>query len=153
MSMIELPSRSVIYQGDLDALLADWRNKHIMDGECAKLPQFLTNVGHTSRWQPGPRVVELTYLLPGTVIANFMFDSSGRARYPNQHGYHAGLFHRFSRETMSNGRISTFRMIDQWAGNRPKHVGSRLMGGYTRTEAPTISPCDNANDFYVVVVP
>jgi hypothetical protein len=146
--------RNVIYQGDLDELLEEYRNRFVMDGECAKLPQGLTDVGHTSRWQPGPRVVDLAYLLPGTVIANFKFEN-GHARYPNMHGYHAGLFLRYERQTMSTGAVSLFVMIDQWRGNHPKPVGTRPVPGFTPEFAAAhhIYPSDNANDFYVVVVP
>jgi hypothetical protein len=154
MPEIPLPTRSVIFQRDLDDLLAEWKGRHIANGECARLPQVLTDVGHTSRWQPGPKVCELAYILPGTVIANFKFDSNGRACYPNAHGYHAALFQKFTEETMSTGKKSLFRMIDQWAGDRPKYVSSRPVAGYTPEEARNkVMPCDNANEFYVVVVP
>jgi hypothetical protein len=142
--------RNVIYQGDLDALLEQYRDQFVMDGECAKLPQFFTDVGHTSRWQPGPRVVDLAYLNPGTVIANFVFEQ-GRARYPNQHGYHAALFDRFEHRLLSNGQSSSFYMVDQWVG---KAISTRPVIGYTPAQAGSlIHPCDNANEFYVVVVP
>lgn len=154
MPLVQLPTRSVIYQGDLDDLLMNWKDKHIMDGQCAKLPQFLTSVGWTGRWHAGPRVVDLAYLIPGTVIANFKFDSNGRAYYPNEHGYHAGIFHKFTAEAMGNGRLSRFRMIDQWAGGRPKYVSSRPIAAYTPQEAGNrVMPSDNANEFYVVAVP
>jgi hypothetical protein len=54
--------------------------------------QTTTSVGHTSQWRPGPRVVDLSYLNSGAVIANFVFDNQGNERFPNQHGYHAALF-------------------------------------------------------------
>jgi len=62
------------------------------DGECVALVQATTSVGHTSQWRPGPRVVDLSYLNSGTVIANFVFDKQGNGRFPHQHGYHAALF-------------------------------------------------------------
>lgn len=149
----QLVSRNVIYQGDLKELLEKWEGKFIMDGECAKLPQYLTSVGWSGRWQPGPRVVDLSYLLPGTVIANFKFEN-GRASYPNAHGFHAGLFVRFERRPMRNGRLSRFIMIDQWKGGQPKTVSERPVSEYTRAEAGNIiKPCDNAGEFYVVAVP
>jgi hypothetical protein len=142
--------RSVIYQGDLDGLQLQYGGQYVLDHECAKLPQFFTDVGHTSRWQPGPRVVDLAYLNPGTVIANFVFEN-GRARYPNRHGYHAGLFDRFEHRLLSNGQTSSFYMIDQWVG---KPISSRPIVGYTPEQAGgRIHPCDNANEFYVVTVP
>jgi len=157
--------RNVIFQGDIKALLAkyellakqDKRKAFIANGECARLPQELTNVGHTSRWQPGPRVVDLTYLLPGTVIANFKFESS-QARYPNEHGYHAGLFHQFEHGAMmANGLPCVFSMIDQWTGKHPKPVGVRgvaiLSAAFKHAHPEFDTASNRADDFYVVVVP
>jgi len=62
------------------------------DGECVALVQVTTSVEHTSQWRPGPRVVELSYFNPGTVIVNFVIDKQGNGRFPNQHLYHAALF-------------------------------------------------------------
>lgn len=155
MPLTQLPTRSVIYQGDLEELKENWKDRYIANGECARLPQELTNVGWTGRWQPGPRVVDLAFLLPGTVIANFKFDKNGRPYYPNEHGYHAGLFQRFEYgAVMSNGAPAHFSMIDQWV-NKAGGVGERGVTAYTPEEAKRRrkSPCDNANEFYVVVVP
>ena len=66
------------------------------DSECVVLVQAATSVGHTSQWRPEPRVVYLSYLNPGAVIANFVFDNQGNGRFQNQHGYHAALFMDFS---------------------------------------------------------
>jgi hypothetical protein len=147
--------RNVIYQGDLEELKVDWTGRFIADGECARLPQELTDVGWTGRWLPGPRVVDLAFLLPGTVIANFKF-VDGQWKYPNQHGYHAGLFQRYEYgRVMSNGKPAVFSMIDQWRGDRPKAVGERGLTAYTPEQAKQErrEPSDNANEFYVVVVP
>jgi hypothetical protein len=56
--------------------------------KCVALPQFLTDVGYTGRWQPGPRVIDLD-LLPSAVISNFKL-VDGRPKFPNQHGGHVG---------------------------------------------------------------
>lgn len=146
--------RNVIYQGDLDELEREWAGKYIANGECARLPQALTDVGHTSRWQPGPRVVDLAYLNPGTVIANFVFER-GRARYPNKSGWHAGLFRRFEPGVvMANGLPCRFSMIDQFPG---KHVRARGMASltpaYKEAHPHHATPANNADEFYVVVVP
>jgi hypothetical protein len=160
----QLHKRNVIYQGDLEelkekyALLAKQPGgyPYIDNGECARLPQVLTDVGYTGRWQPGPRVIDLTYLLPGTVIANFKF-VNGVAKYPNQHGYHAALFQRFERGVvMSNGMPCAFSMIDQWVG-KLGGVGARgvavLTPEYIKAHPATATPSNNAAEFYVVVVP
>jgi hypothetical protein len=139
-----------IYQGELDSLLATGAPTSYMDGECAKLPQALTDVGWTGKWQPGPRVVDLAYLNPGTVIANFKL-VNGKIKYPNEHGYHAGLFYEFGEKNPAGGYYRIW-MIDQWHN---KAVGKRYKLAYTPEEAKRQGkmPCDNANEFYVVVIP
>lgn len=147
-------SHPVIYQGDLQELLREYKDKWVMDGECAKLPQFFTNVGWTGRWQPGPRVVDVPHVLPGTVIANFKF-KDGRLKYPNEHHYHAGLFYRAFTKLQYSGVVAPFSMIDQWQGNHPKSISERAMLAYPPEVAKKnhIWPCDNASDFYIVLVP
>ncbi|WP_136419538.1 BPSL0067 family protein [Herbaspirillum sp. ST 5-3] len=137
-----------IYQGDIDSLLAKDAPQSYMDGECAKLPQALTDVGWTGKWKPGPRVVDLAYLNPGTVIANFKL-VNGVLKYPNEHFFHAGLFYEFGEKNMSGGYVRIW-MIDQWRG---KSVDKRYKLAYAPEEAKRkgVHPCDNANEFYVVV--
>lgn len=144
----------VIYQGDLQELLREYKGKHVMDGECAKLPQFFTNVGWTGRWQQGPRVVDTAHLLPGTVIANFKF-KDGRMKYPNERHYHAGLFCRSFTKLQYSGIFAPFSMVDQWQGDKPRSISERAMLAYPPEYVKThpIWPCDNANDFYIVMVP
>lgn len=80
----DLPKRNVIYQGTYQGLgydaLVEKYNDLFLAGhgeflgrnqECAALPQALTDVGYSGRWAPGPRVIDLDFLIPGTVIANF----------------------------------------------------------------------------------
>jgi len=94
LSLDDLPKRNVIYQGTYQGLqfedLADKYHQRYPEGkgrylgrdqECPALPQFLTDVGYTGRWQPGPRVIDLAYLHPGTVIANFKV-VDGRPGFP-----------------------------------------------------------------------
>jgi hypothetical protein len=161
----------VVYPGDFRALLdqwarqrlKDWNEDHnkltfIADGQCARLPQELTSVGHTSRWQPGERVVDVAKTLkPGTVIANFVL-KDGKMVYPNTHGYHAALFVRGEGFSVATGKPSQIIMFDQWKNARAdaSHApGTRPVRAYTPEQARQSrrSPCDNANDFYVVVVP
>ncbi|NNG22449.1 hypothetical protein HGB41_05465 [Massilia sp. ML15P13] len=47
----------------------------------------------------------MSYLNPRTVIANFVFDRNGRARFPNKHGYHAALFMGFGGRSVSTGKV------------------------------------------------
>lgn len=161
--MDDLPTRSVIYQGDLEdlkekyALIAKAKGyPYIDNGQCARLPQVLTDVGYTGRWHPGPRVIDLAFLLPGTVIANFKFED-GKARYPNEHGYHAALFQKFEHgAVMVNGMPCAFSMIDQWVGKKGG-VGARgvaiLTPEFKKAYPQFATPSNNAEEFYVVVVP
>jgi hypothetical protein len=134
--------RAVIYQGSVDELDG---HEPFRDGECVALPQAVTDVGHTSRWRPGPLVLDLSYLNPGTVIANFVKD-----RFPNKHGYHAALFLEFGPRNMTTG-VRSIWVIDQWVGKRPAR---RRKAGYNVEDARRqhIAPADNAAEFYVVQV-
>lgn len=111
-------------------------------------------MGHTSRWLAGPRVIDLSFLLPGTVIANFKH-INGYLKYPNVHGFHAALFQRFEYgRVMANGEPCHFSMVDQWV-NKRGGVSERGVAAYTPEQAQRLrkQPCDNASEFYVVVVP
>jgi hypothetical protein len=159
-----LPKRNARYVGNFeeladryDELLEQGKGEWIDNGECARLPQVLTDVGWTGRWQPGPRVVDLDYLLPGTVIANFKL-VNGKPKFPNQHGWHAGLFDRFWRGAkMVNGMPCEFSMFDQWNGTRRKAAGRRgvamLTPEFKKAHPEVDVPSNRADEFYVVVVP
>lgn len=138
---------NVIYQGDIDALEG---HAPYGTGECVALVQALTKVGHTSRWRAGPRVVDLRYLNPGTVIANFV-----DGRFPNRHGYHAALFVEFGPRGMSSGRPTAITVMDQFLGRYPKNVVKPrdilARGDRTRKAGNPYADCDNADQFYVVV--
>jgi len=151
--------RPAIYRGDLEelkkkyALLAEknWRDAFIDNGQCARLVQVLTDVGHTSRWQPGARVVDLNYLRPGTVIANFKI-VDGRPKFPNESAWHAALFQRFEHGKIINGKRAHFTIIDQWT---QKPVGERPIEAFTPEQAKKLgkTPSNNANEYFVVMVP
>ncbi len=147
----------VLYRGDLDALLAKWKEENILriaNGQCARLPQVLVpEVGHTSGWIRGPRVLDSRDLLPGTVIANFKL-VDGRWRYPNQEGWHAGLFRRFEgRRVMSNGLPCEFSMIDQWVDKAPGERGMAILPDWFKKKLPKYDkPSNRADEFHVVLV-
>lgn len=162
----------VIYPSNFSALLKEWdekarqtvkehgrdglKNLMIADGQCARLPQELTSVGWTGRWQRGDRVIDVARTLkPGTVIANFKL-IVGKWQYPrgssaDVHGYHAALF--MDADSYSGGKPTRIHMFDQWRGDMPKWPSPRPV--YVRPEAiaKTKQPCDKAEDFYVVLVP
>lgn len=147
----------VVYQGDLQALLKKWKDeetKKLANGQCARLPQVLTSVGHTSGWQRGPRVLDSPHLLPGTVIANFKL-FNGKLIFPNQEGWHAGIFHRFEgRRIMANGLPCEFSMIDQWVGKKPGERGMAILPESFKKRLPEhYKPSNMADEFYVVLVP
>ncbi len=156
------PTRQVAFQGDFDALVEEYDQRLAgrdgqyigRDRECAALPQFLTDVGHTSRWHRGPRVLDLSFLLPGTVIANFKL-INGRWRYPNQSGYHVGLFKKFEgRALMSNGLPCEFSMFDQYKGKPAGSRGLAILPEWFKLEYPEKYTASNrADEFYVVTVP
>lgn len=137
-----------IYQGEVEALRG---RKPYRDGECVALVQETTNVGHTSTWRPGPRVVDLSYLNPGTVIANFVFDRNGRGRFPNRHGYHAALFVRFIRG--DSGDVMKIEVVDQWTTRIPYIVKERVIPvrGKSHAEGNPFPDSENAAQFYVVM--
>lgn len=120
-------------------------------GECVALPQAVTNVGHTSKWYPGSRVVDLAYLNPGTVIANFVFQ--GRVgKFPNKHGYHAALFMGFGPRSQADGERISIIVMDQWRGRRDNRVKQRVIPAYSSDDARKkgIKLADNASASYVV---
>jgi hypothetical protein len=125
------------------------------DGECVALVQQLTSAGPTLRWRPGQRVVDLSFLNPGAVIANFVFDGKGVGRFPNKHGYHAALFVEFGPRNMTTGRPSQFQIMDQWNGRKPNTVHERSVvsrGDRSFAEGNPYHDCDNADQYYVVMV-
>lgn len=162
-----------IYPGDFNALLKKWDEQNIKDwnedhdkltfianGQCARLVQELTSVGHTSRWQPGERVVDVARTLkPGTVIANFIFEYD-KAWFPNSHHWHACLFVRGEGYSVVTGKPGQIIVFDQWIGQRRTRKDSHMPGTrsitawtYEQAKARQKAPADNANDFYVVMVP
>jgi hypothetical protein len=141
-----------IYSGEVEALEG---KPPFGDGECVALPQHLTSVGPTSRWRPGPRVVDLRFLNPGAVIANFVFDSKGAGRFPNRHGYHAALFVEFGPRNMATGRASRIWIMDQWRNRKPNIVHKRYVdskGERAFAQGNANYDSENADQYYVVMV-
>jgi len=164
----------VVYPGNMNALVKEWDNKYkqawkenrqagldalmIANGECARLPQELTSVGWTGRWQRGERVLDVAKTLkPGTVIANFRLIDR-RWQYPhgkgvNVHGYHAALFMSGDRFNTTTGKAGGIFMFDQWRTGKHKPPSPRHVNVWPEAAAKTKQPCDKAEDFYVVLVP
>lgn len=159
----------VVYTGNFNALIKKWgeqktldvdegRTTFIADGQCARLPQALTSVGHTSRWQPGNRVIDVAKTLqPGTVIANFLFEYD-KAYFPNSHGWHAALFVRGEGFNMTTGRPGRLWLFDQYNGvngGKSKGPGARWVNCYSDEHAKKygFQDADNGSAFFVVMVP
>lgn len=123
------------------------------NGECVALPQAVTHIGPTMRWYPGSRVIDLLFLNPGTVIANFAFNKAGVGHFPNRHGYHAALFVGFGPRGMTSGSAMWITVMDQWRGRRENRVKQRDIRTYSEAESARghILPSDNAREFYVVL--
>lgn len=159
----------VVYSKSLAELFKKWEAQKakdaeartltfIADGQCARLVQELTGVGHSSRWQPGERVVDVARTLrPGTVIANFKL-VDGKLRFPKEHGYHAAIFVGVETYSAVTGKPMKILMFDQWIGATPdrSHTpGTRGVRAWKEDVAAALRkmPSDNANEFYVVLVP
>jgi hypothetical protein len=137
----DLVKRNARYMGDYEAL-ADKYDKLLAE----------------NKPEPGPRVIDLDYLLPGTVIANFKM-VNGKPKFPNEHGYHAALFDRFWRGAkLVNGLPCEFSMFDQWKGAGGAKGASRrgvgiLSEEFRKANPRFDTPSNRADEFYVVVVP
>lgn len=136
----------VIYQGEVEKLSG---HAPFGDGGCVALVKEVTTVGFTGMWRPGPRVVDLSYLNQGTVIANFL-----NGRFPNLHRYHAALFLRTVRSV--TGKVMGIWVMDQFRGRFPSNlVMERYIpcrGDKSYKDGNTISDCDNADQFCVVMI-
>jgi hypothetical protein len=158
----QLPIRSIIYAGDFKALadkydlLIRQNDGQFIGGsaECARLPQALTDVGWTGRWHRGPRVMDLDYLVPGTVIANFRF-VNGQWKYPNERGFHAALFDKFWKgATMTNGLPCEYSVFDQYPAKPAGRRGLSILPEWFKKKNPQMYVDSNRADaFYVVLIP
>jgi hypothetical protein len=140
----------------LDDVLKEWNGKNIDNAECARLVQVLCpDVGWTGRWQRGPRVIDvLPHLLPGTVVANFKYEG-GRWKFPNKKGWHSGLYKQNGRgRVMPNGLPCVFTIVNQWPGQHVEERGlPRVTPAMIQRNPLFAGEANNADDFYVVLVP
>ena len=118
-------------------------------GECVRLVQHYTNVGPTTTWRPGERVLDAKDIEPGTVIANFTRAGrwSGRPK-----GNHAAFFVEFGPRGQ-DGKPAYIVVMDQWTGARKKTISARSVlrrGTKLHSEGNVYDDSDNAEHFYVV---
>jgi hypothetical protein len=126
----------------------------VATGECARLVQMYTpQVGPTSSWKPGERVVDILErggtIEPGTAVATFV-----RGRYPTAGHRHAAFYEGPVRS--SSGKVMGIILIDQWntqpgAAERPL-IGRRsaYRRGAMRSDGGFSQISDNAEAFYVI---
>ncbi len=114
------------------------------DGQCVALVQKLTNVGHTSTWSPGLRVIDSMHLPVGCVIATFV-----NGRWPNKKtGNHACFFLSYGPISQTTGKPTYIEVMDQWVDRR--EIKSRPIRSHGQSELQFVSDSDNADMFYVV---
>jgi hypothetical protein len=77
---------------------------------------------------------------------------SGLARFPNEHGFHVALFMSFGSRSMASSGYTHFWVLDQWQGHPVKRRNKNAIGA-DDAKRRHILPCDNANEYYVVLVP
>jgi hypothetical protein len=130
-------------------------------GECARLVQhYLPNIGHTTTWKPGERVLDVLMrggrIEPGTAVATFV-----RGRYPQSGHRHAAFFERVITACSYDPKLKVcpikgFVLIDQWnpkPGDQPRptirrctiNLQGKMMGDGS---FPRVS--DNAEAFYII---
>lgn len=108
--------RPVVHNGDMGELIAKYHESFAgRNQECVSFVQAEADIGHTSRWKPGPRVVDQYFISPGTIIANFVV-SNGVARYPNRSGWHVAMFPSFGPKD-PKGNYTNIWVVDQWRGS------------------------------------
>jgi hypothetical protein len=123
-------------------------------GECARLVQmYIPQIGHTSTWKPGERVVDVLERVgniePGTAVATFV-----KGRYPVSGHRHAAFYEGPVRSV--TGTIMGIILLDQW--NPPPGRADRPLikrrtverRGKIREDGTFPFISDNAEAFYVI---
>ena len=130
-------------------------------GECARLVQlYLPQLGHTSGWKPGARVIDILErggkIAPGTAVATF-----GNGRYPQAGHRHAAFYEgpvtacSFD-PTRKRCPVMGIILLDQW-NPKPKEQPrptikrrSVYRQGKMRTDGSFALISNNAEAFYVI---
>jgi hypothetical protein len=128
-------------------------------GECARLVQVMVpQVGHTSIWRPGERVLDVLArggkIPPGTAVATFV-----NGRYPTAGHRHAAFYEGPALNT--DGSLQGIILIDQWnphatpwnphppaRDNIGRRTAQRM--GKMRPDGSFPNISDNAEAFYVI---
>jgi hypothetical protein len=127
-------------------------------GECARLAQhFIPQIGHTSIWKPGARVMDVLAsggkIERGTAIATFV-----NGRYPTHGKRHAAFFEYELNSCTYDPKLKQCSIIgivmtDQWnsepdSKNPRVRITTRTVRPYGMNSPWPIS--DNANMFYII---
>lgn len=116
-------------------------------GHCVRLVQHYTNVGPTSTWRQGLRVLDETFIEEGTVIANF----NRQGRWPGKdRGNHAAFFIGFGPRG-ADGKPIWIAVQDQWKAKGDVHMRRvERRGLKLHDEGNRFEDSDNAEHFYIV---
>jgi hypothetical protein len=116
-------------------------------GECVRLVQHYTQVGPTSTWRQGPRVLDEAIIEEGTVIANF----NKQGRWPGKRkGNHAAFFIGFGPRG-PDGKPMWIVVQDQWKAKDDIHMRRIERHGLKlHDEGNRVDDSDNAEHFYIV---
>lgn len=116
-------------------------------GQCVRLVQHFTDVGPTSTWRQGARVLDETVIEEGTVIANF----NRQGRWPSKSkGNHAAFFVEFGPRG-PDGKPMWIVVQDQWTSKADIHMRRiERRGPKLHDEGNRFDDSDNAEHFYIV---
>ena len=137
--------------------LEEWAK--VDTGECVRLVQvMLPQVGHTSTWRPGERVLDVLArgenIPPGTAVATFV-----NGRLPTDGNRHAAFYEGPVRNT--DGSLRGIILLDQWNPHPTSHnpnpaprdkIKRRTaeIRGKMRLDGSFPDISDNAEAFYVI---
>lgn len=142
--------------------LAGLQNTDKVDGgECARLLQhYLPQIGHTSTWRAGERVLDVLEsgrkIEPGTAVANFV-----NGRYPQSGHRHAAFYEGAITSCTFNPKLNKCGLMgvilmDQWnasPGNPPKNTVTRrsvYKRGKMHSDGTFPLMSDNAEALYII---
>lgn len=91
----------------------------IGDGHCVALVRYAADLGHTSSWRRGVRVLDAA-VAPGTIIATFT--DEGTYGNATDGSSHAAIF-------LAETARGSIRVIDQWKGRACSERVIRDKGG------------------------
>ena len=122
--------------------------KHALigDGHCVALVQALTDVGPTGGWRAGERVMEVSNIPAGTVIAAFE-----NGKYPNRRKGNRAAFYLYSGPgSQKTGRPAYIVVMDQWKIKGKVAARSIYTKVKSKAQGGIYDDSDNAEMFYVV---